>query len=197
MSQCLDAGGGAGWRGGGEMMLSGTWKPFLRLFPHSIFSPIPLFPFRAVTLIWGPKPASHTGRDLPPRLHFGAGNQSEGCSSGTGQNSTRWGTGCWWPMCPQGEATGWGGRLCKPTAPMPSFPGRPIWRALPEFAPELSFLVVPRLTSCPSGQNIPPGFIELASSHFELGAFWLFQGVCTVLCGPLSVFLNGVPPLRA
>ena len=93
MSQCLDAGGDTGWRGAGGMMLSGTWKPFLRLFPHSIFSPIPLFPFRAVTLIWGPKPASHTGRDLPLTLHFGAGNQSEGCSLGIEQNSTRWGDG--------------------------------------------------------------------------------------------------------
>lgn len=53
------------------------------------FSPIPLFPFRAVTLIRGPKPASHTGRVLPLRLQFGAGNQSEGCSLGTEQNSVR------------------------------------------------------------------------------------------------------------
>ena len=86
-----------------------------------------------------------------------------------------------------------GGRLCKPTAPMPSFPGRPIWWAWPEFTSELSFLVVPGLTSCPSGQNIPPGFIELASSHFE--PFGCFK-VSVLFCVDPWVCFSMVFPSR-
>lgn len=145
-------------------------------FHSSFFSPIPPFPFRSAALLWGPKTASHSACVLPLREAPLVGRKSHSKVAWWAQNRIQWdgGQDAGGLCVPWGEATDRGARPWKPTALMLSFPGRPIRWAFPVFPSEISFLVVPRLTSCPSGQNVLPGFIEPASSHFELGDLLLF-----------------------